>query len=130
MLLVTSSQHYLHIKQTIGKVFAVPFFHILQKTKEHRMLYFGNFVCKVARLTSSNCYYKSTVSIATLLEPHKSAVSSFSQEHSHLTVVLKHLQKLKNECGLFISKRGWESSMKSMEVCTSGKLKLIEISIL
>lgn len=85
---------------------------------------------KVARLTFSKCYYKSTVSIATLLEPCESAVSSSSQELSHLTVVLKHLQNLRNKCCLFISKREWESSMESVDLCISGKLMLIEISIL
>lgn len=92
----------------------------------------NNLIHKVARLTSPKCYYKNAVSVDVWSEPYMCLLYG----HLHkiladLTVVLKHLQKLKNKPRLFhlFAIKEWESSMKRTEVCVSGKLMLMEIYI-
>lgn len=87
----------------------------------------NNLVHKVSRLTSPKYYYENTVSIDTLSEPYIGLLYVHPQKSSaNLTIVVKHLQKLKNKPGLFAT-RQWEGSMERTEACMSGKLMLTEI---
>lgn len=92
----------------------------------------NNLVHKLARLTSLKRYYKNAVSVDILSEPYMCLLyGHLDKILADLTVVLKHLQTLKNKPGLFnsFSIREWEGSKKRTEVCASEKLTLMEIYI-
>lgn len=72
----------------------------------------NSLVHTVARLTFPICYYKNAVSIDTLSEPYMCLLYVHPHKSlANLTIVLKHLPKLKNKPGLFAT-REWEGRMK------------------